>query len=98
MGPIGVRSHLTPFLPQHINNTETACCQIAASPFGSPLILPISYGYIRMMGPDGLKKASQVAVLSANYIAACLEGAYDILYRGVGGFVAHEVIIDIRPF
>ena len=98
MGPIGVRSHLTPFLPQHINNTESACCQIAASPFGSPLILPISYGYIRMMGPDGLKKASQVAVLSANYIAACLEGAYDILYRGVGGFVAHEVIIDIRSF
>ena len=51
-----------------------------------------------MMGPDGLKKASQVAVLSANYIAACLEGAYDILYRGAGGFVAHEVIIDIRSF
>ena len=98
MGPIGVRSHLTPFLPQHINSTEIASRQIAAAPFGSPLILPISYSYIRMMGPDGLKQASQVAVLSANYIAACLEGAYDILYRGAGGFVAHEVIIDIRPF
>ena len=100
MGPIGVRSHLTPFLPQHINKTGTASvsCQVAAAPFGSPLILPISYGYIRMMGPDGLKLASQVAVLSANYIAASLEGAYDILYRGTGGFVAHEVIIDIRPF
>jgi glycine dehydrogenase len=100
MGPIGVRSHLTPFLPQHINKTGTASvsCQIAAAPFGSPLILPISYGYIRMMGPDGLKQASQVAVLNANYIAASLEGAYDILYRGAGGFIAHEVIIDIRPF
>ena len=100
MGPIGVRSHLTPFLPQHINKTGTASvsCQIAAAPFGSPLILPISYGYIRMMGPDGLKQASQVAVLSANYIAASLKGAYDILYRGAGGFIAHEVIIDIRPF
>lgn len=98
MGPIGVRSHLTPFLPQHINSTKVTSCQIAAAPFGSPLILPISYGYIQMMGPDGLKKASQVAVLSANYIAGCLKGAYDILYRGEGGFVAHEVIIDIRPF
>ncbi len=100
MGPIGVRSHLIPFLPQHINKEATASvsCQIAAAPFGSPLILPISYGYIRMMGPDGLKQASQVAVLSANYIAASLEGAYDILYRGAGGFIAHEVIIDIRPF
>ena len=98
MGPIGVRSHLTPFLPQHINTMESTSSQVAAAPFGSPLILPISYSYIRMMGPDGLKQASQVAVLSANYIAACLEGAYDVLYRGAGGFVAHEVIIDIRPF
>ena len=100
MGPIGVRAHLAPFLPEHISVTgaESAPRQVSAAPFGSPLILPISYGYIRMMGPDGLKLASQLALLNANYIAARLQGAYPILYRGEGGYVAHEVIIDIRPF
>ena len=100
MGPIGVRAHLAPFLPEHVSatGTEQAHRQVAAAPFGSPLILPISYGYIRMMGPDGLKQASQLAILSANYIAASLDRAYPILYRSAGGYVAHEVIIDIRPF
>ena len=100
MGPIGVRAHLAPFLPQHIQDTapQPAHRQVSAAPFGSPLILPISYGYIRMMGPDGLKQASQIAILSANYIARALDGAYQILYRGAGGFVAHEVIVDTRPF
>ena len=100
MGPIGVRAHLAPFLPEHISVTgaESAPRQVSAAPFGSPLILPISYGYIRMMGPDGLKLASQLTLLNANYIAARLQGAYPILYRGEGGYVAHEVIIDIRPF
>jgi len=100
MGPIGVRAHLAPFLPQHVNSPSPDAVhrQVAAAPFGSPLILPISYGYIRMMGPDGLKQASQIAILSANYIAASLQDAYPILYRGKGGFVAHEVIVDIRPF
>ena len=99
MGPIGVRAHLAPFLPQHIRDTapQSAQRQIVAAPFGSPLILPISYGYIRMMGPDGLKQASQIAILSANYIACALDGPYQILYRGEGG-VAHEVIVDTRPF
>ena len=100
MGPIGVRAHLAPFLPEHVSvtGTKSARHQVAAAPFGSPLILPISYSYIRMMGPDGLKQASQIAILSANYIAASLAGGYPILYRGAGGYVAHEVIIDIRPF
>ena len=100
MGPIGVRAHLAPFLPEHVSvtGTKSARRQVAAAPFGSPLILLISYSYIRMMGPDGLKQASQIAILSANYIAASLEGGYPILYRGAGGYVAHEVIIDIRPF
>jgi glycine dehydrogenase len=71
--------------------------QIAAAPFGSPLILPISYAYIRMMGSEGLRKASQLAILNANYIANQLAEDYSVLYAGEGGYVAHEVILDIRP-
>lgn len=70
---------------------------VSAAPFGSASILPISWMYIRMMGADGLKQASQVAILNANYIATQLKGAYPVLYTGHDGRVAHECILDIRP-
>lgn len=102
MGPIGVKSHLAPFLPNHVvcpigslgreNNGA-----VSAAPFGSSSILPISWAYIKMMGGDGLRKATEVAILNANYIAKRLEGKYDVLYKGQNGRVAHECIIDIRP-
>ena len=102
MGPIGVGKHLAPFLPNHVvqpidglDATENGA--VSAAQFGSSAILPISWAYIRMMGRDGLKKATQVAILSANYIAKRLEGAYDVLYKGQNGRVAHECIVDIRP-
>lgn len=102
MGPIGVGKHLAPFLPNHVvqpidglgNENNGA---VSAAQYGSAAILPISWAYIRMMGRDGLKKATQVAILSANYIAKRLEGAYDVLYKGQNGRVAHECIVDIRP-
>ena len=108
MGPIGVGAHLAPFLPQHAHtpipsktaeadSTDAGTGQIAAAPFGSPLILPISYAYIRMMGSAGLRRASQLAILNANYIARHLAEEYSVLYAGEGGHVAHEVILDIRP-
>jgi len=71
---------------------------VAAAPFGSALILPIPYAYIRLMGPEGITRATKMAILNANYIAARLEGAYPILYRGAAGRVAHECIIDCRGF
>ncbi len=92
VGPIGVAPHLVPFLP---GETEGA---VSAAPFGSALILPISYAYIRMMGPAGLRRATEVAILNANYIAARLVDHYPILYRGANGMVAHECIIDCRGF
>ncbi len=99
MGPIGVASHLEPFLPGH-PESETggseAIGPISAAPFGSAMILPISYAYIRMMGATGLRKASEVAILSANYLARNLEDCFPILYRGAHGYVAHECIIDTR--
>jgi glycine dehydrogenase len=91
MGPIGVKAHLAPFLP---SMTESA---VASSPYGSALILTISWAYIAMMGAAGLKTATEVAILSANYIARRLEGHYPVLYKGTTGLVAHECIIDIRP-
>ena len=99
MGPIGVKSHLAPYLAghSHSENQATATGQISAAPFGSPLILPISYSYIMMMGADGLKAASEIAILNANYIAEALADDYPVLYRGAEGRIAHEVIIDIRP-
>ncbi len=99
MGPIGVRAHLAPFLPAHCGDPadKAGSGQVAAAAFGSPLILPISYAYIMMMGASGLKTASQVAILNANYIAASLVDDYPVLYAGEGGHVAHEVILDIRP-
>ena len=102
MGPIGVSKHLAPFLPNHIvqpidglDATDNGA--VSAAQYGSAAILPISWAYICMMGRGGLKKATQVAILNANYIATRLEGAYDVLYKGRNGRVAHECIVDIRP-
>ena len=100
MGPIGVGAHLADYLPGHPHHPEPAAKAIApvsAAPFGSPSILPISWMYIAMMGREGLEAASQLAIANANYMAARLEGHYDILYTGESGRVAHEFIIDLRP-
>jgi glycine dehydrogenase len=102
VGPIGVAAHLAPFLPNHPLRPDagpaTGIGPVSAAPFGSALILPISYAYIRMMGAAGLKRASEVAILSANYIAHRLRSSYPILYAGPDGMVAHECIIDCRGF
>ncbi|MWB79240.1 aminomethyl-transferring glycine dehydrogenase [Pseudooceanicola sp. 216_PA32_1] len=96
MGPIGVKPHLVPHLPGHPHmGTEGA---VSAAPYGSPSILPISWAYCLMMGGAGLTQATRVAILNANYIVKRLEGAYDVLYKGPSGRVAHECIIDTRPF
>jgi len=97
MGPIGVKAHLTPHLPGH-PVTGGVEGPVSAAPYGSPSILPISWAYILLMGGAGLTQATRVAILNANYIARRLEGAYDVLYRGRGGRVAHECILDTRPF
>ena len=97
MGPIGVKAHLTPHLPGHpelVGDTGP----VSAAPFGSPSLLPISWAYCLMMGGEGLTQATRVAILNANYIAKRLEGSFDVLYRGANGRVAHECIIDTRPF
>jgi len=110
MGPIGVKAHLAPFLPSHPviptgamgkgwkgeENSPFGC--MAAAPHGSSLILAITYGYMVMMGAEGLTKASEHAILNANYMASRLEGAYDILFKGENGTCAHEFILDVRPF
>ncbi len=102
VGPIGVAAHLAGLLPNHPLRPDagppTGIGPVSAAPFGSALILPIPYAYIRMMGPAGLKRATEVAILSANYIAVRLRGAYPILYAGPDGMVAHECIIDCRGF
>ena len=100
MGPICVAKHLAAFLPGHPlikTGGESAIGAVAAAPWGSPSILPISYAYIAMMGPDGLRKATQVAILNANYIAKRLQDHYPVLYTGQNGRVAHECILDVRP-
>lgn len=100
MGPIGVKSHLAPFLASHKvspvpgNGNNGA---VAAAPYGSASILPITWMYIRMLGDRGLRESTELAILNANYIAKHLENHYSILYRGTNGFVAHECIIDVRP-
>ena len=102
VGPIGVAEHLVRYLPGHpvVEGVggDDAIAPVSAAPYGSPSILPISWVYIRLMGADGLKRATQVAILSANYMATRLSSAYDVLYRGQRGRVAHEFIIDLRPF
>ncbi len=100
MGPICVNDKLAPFLPGHVvveTGGSQAIGAVSAAPFGSASILLISWSYIAMMGPDGLKKASQMAILNANYIAKRIENHYPIVYRGKNGFVAHEFIMDLRP-
>jgi glycine dehydrogenase len=101
MGPIGVASHLAPFLPSHpvvaIGGAET-CGTVSAAPWGSSAILAISWAYIALMGQDGLPEATKIAILNANYIARRLKGHYELLYAGTNGLVAHECIIDTRPF
>ncbi|WP_425836441.1 aminomethyl-transferring glycine dehydrogenase [Streptomyces fractus] len=101
VGPVGVREHLAPYLPNHplqpAAGPETGVGPISAAPWGSAGILPISWAYVRLMGGEGLKRATQVAVLSANYIAKRLEPHFPVLYNGPGGLVAHECIIDLRP-
>ena len=95
MGPIGVGAHLAPFLPGDPRTGEASA--VSAAPIGSASILPISWAYIAMMGDAGLKRATQVAILNANYIAERLAPHFPILYRGHGGRIAHEAILDLRP-
>ncbi|WP_456386606.1 aminomethyl-transferring glycine dehydrogenase [Profundibacter sp.] len=95
MGPIGVKSHLAPFLPGNPVGGEGA---VSGAEFGSASILVISWGYVMMMGGAGLTQATKVAILNANYLAKQLEGSYDVLFKGKGGRVAHECILDTRPF
>ncbi|MDF2462160.1 MAG: gcvP [Ramlibacter sp.] len=97
VGPIGVRSHLTPFLPGHRHFPERRRGAVSAAPWGSASILPITWAYVSLMGATGLKQATEAAILSANYIAQRLAPHYPILYTGTHGMVAHECIIDLRP-
>ncbi len=101
VGPVAVREHLAPFLPNHPLLPEagpaTGPGPISAAPFGSASILPISWAYIALMGPDGLRRATEVAILNANYIAARLDAAFPVLYTGDHDRVAHECILDLRP-
>ncbi|MBA3828058.1 MAG: aminomethyl-transferring glycine dehydrogenase [Taibaiella sp.] len=99
MGPICVAKHLAPFLPGHVFNTDgKPAMAVSAAPFGSASILLISYAYIRMLGADGVRHATEYAILNANYMRARLQNDFDILYTGTGGTCAHEFIIDLRPF
>jgi glycine dehydrogenase len=101
VGPVAARAHLAPFLPNHPATSGagpvTGPGPISAAPWGSAGILPISYAYTKLMGPDGLRRATVVAILSANYVAARLRPHYPVLYTGEHGRVAHECIIDLRP-
>ncbi|MDX1673553.1 MAG: aminomethyl-transferring glycine dehydrogenase, partial [Longimicrobiales bacterium] len=100
MGPIGVAEHLAPFLPGHPvveTGGDQAIGAVSAAPFGSPSILPISWMYIRMLGAEGVTRATKMAILNANYVASRLQGHYDVLYTGRNGTIAHECIIDPRP-
>lgn len=100
VGPIGVNERLKPYLPGHKlvkTGGEKGIGAIAAAPFGSPLILPISYGYVKMLGGDGLTEATRIAILNANYLRVRLQDDYKILYTGAKGHVAHEMIIDCNP-
>ena len=101
MGPIFMKDHLTPFLPDHptvSTNGNEGIKAVSAAPFGSASILPISWAYIKMLGSAGMKKATQIAILNANYMAMKLSAHFDILYTGQNGMVGHEFIVDMRPF
>ena len=95
VGPICVSEHLVPFLPGHVSKGNPTN-EVSAAPYGSAGILPITYGYVCMMGAEGLKRATQVAILNANYLAACLKDAYGVVYCGKNGFVGHEMILECR--
>lgn len=99
VGPIAVASHLVEFLPGHnvVDNARKGISAVAAAPWGSPGILPITYGYIKMMGPEGLTQASKIAILNANYLACELKDDYGVLYTGEKGRVGHELILECRP-
>ncbi|KEI44007.1 aminomethyl-transferring glycine dehydrogenase [Saccharopolyspora rectivirgula] len=101
VGPIGVREHLAEFLPNHplqpAAGPETGVGPISAAPWGSASILPISWAYIRLMGADGLRRATLTAIAAANYVARRLDSYFPVLYTGQGGYVAHECILDLRP-
>ncbi|UYG09458.1 aminomethyl-transferring glycine dehydrogenase [Halomonas sp. M4R1S46] len=101
MGPIGVKAHLAPYVSNHVvrplDGVEADAGAVSAAPFGSASILPISWAYIKMMGARGLREATELAILGANYIARRLGEHYPVLYKGANGTVAHECIIDIRP-
>jgi len=98
VGPIAAAEHLVNFLPSHpvMNNGHIGITAVSAAPWGSASVLPITYGYIKMLGADGLKKATEMAILNANYIASSLEDSYGVLYTGENGRVAHEMILDCR--
>ena len=101
MGPIGVAKHLVPFLPGNAvieSGGDQAISGISAAPWGSSLILLISYGYIKMLGKEGLRESTEIAILNANYLKAKLEGHYNVLYTGENNTVAHEMIVDCRSF
>ena len=100
MGPIGVGKHLEPFLPNHVlvnSGPKTGMGSVSAAPWGSASILPISWMYIKMMGAEGLRLATEVAILNANYMSKKLESSYQTLYKGKNNLVAHECILDFRP-
>ncbi|MFP5255615.1 MAG: aminomethyl-transferring glycine dehydrogenase [Acidimicrobiia bacterium] len=101
VGPVAAKAHLAPYLPNHPADPDagpaTGPGPVSGAPYGSASILPISWAYVALMGPDGLRAATEVAILSANYVAARLAGAYPILYTGDHGRVAHECILDLRP-
>jgi glycine dehydrogenase len=96
MGPICVKAHLAPYLPGHVNQNTTGA--VSAAPYGSASILLISYAYIRLLGAEGVKRATEYAILNANYMKARLKQDFDILYTGANGTCAHEFIVDLRPF
>ncbi|GAB5538491.1 MAG: aminomethyl-transferring glycine dehydrogenase [Salibacteraceae bacterium] len=101
VGPIGVAKHLSQFLPNHPftkTGGSNAIAPVSGAPFGSSLILLISYGYCKMLGGDGMTNATKFAILNANYLQARLKGSYDVLYQGANGTVAHEMILDCRPY
>jgi glycine dehydrogenase len=101
VGPVAARAHLAPYLPNHplqpLAGPSTGPGPVSAAPWGSASILPISWAYVRLMGPDGLAAATRAAILAANYVAARLRPHYPVLYTGQGGLVAHECIVDVRP-
>lgn len=101
IGPVGAVAHLAPFLPSHpllpAAGPKTGIGPVSGAPFGSAGILPIPYAYVRLMGADGLRQATRVAILSANYVARRLDPHFPVLYSGQGGRVAHECLLDLRP-